>query len=458
VLGEETPHPTGTFQGDRPVTRPNAGTPRRILLVDCDMFFVQVARLEDPEGAGRAPLLVVGGSPTGRGVVTSADYRVRGFGVRSGMPMARALRLCPDATVAPVPREACVSRSRTIRSTLEEIAPRVQAASIDEFYLDLTGTERLYRGRSLSDLSHHIRERVLERTGISVSVGGGTVRLVAKLAVERGKPGGVHLVPPGSEGAFLREHALADIPGVGPSLVRKLERRGFRTVAQLLPVEEGVLRGWFGEARGRWLWERIRGIDPSIVDPDQDRKSVSSERTFATDVEADRHLARELHRLSLEVGRVLRRKGLRARTVTVKLRDSDFTTRQASRTLSQPLESDRAIFRTASDLLEELRVRRSAPARLLGVGVSSLTGEEAPRQLALLDRGQGEETDRDRILSRAADRIRDRFGRSALLPGQVLEREKEEKTSSPHSRHDRAGDGPASSDSTPNPRAEEPDR
>jgi len=395
--------------------------PRRILLVDCDVFFVQVARLQDPEGAGKARLLMVGGSPTGRGVVTSADYEVRKFGVHSGMPMARALRLCPDATVVPVPRTACVERSRQIRFLLEELAPRVQAASIDEFYLDLTGTERLYGGAALEEIGHRIRERILAETGISVSVGGGTVRLVAKLAVERAKPGGVHVVPPGREGDFLREHALDRIPGIGPSLLRQLQERGLGTVEDLLPVADHWLERWFGEARGRWLWERIRGIDPSEVDPDQERKSISSERTFPRDVEGDRELERQLQRLTLEVGRALRTRGLRARTVTVKLRDSDFTTRQASRTLSQTLESDRAIFRTAADLLEELRARRRAPARLLGVGVSSLEEGEGSRQLTLLDRGDGEETDRDRTLSRTADRIRERWGKDALLPGRVLE-------------------------------------
>ncbi len=159
--------------------------PRRILLVDCDAFFVQVARLQDPEGAGRTPLLLVGGSAEGRGVVTSASYACRPFGVRSGMPMGEALRLCPEARVVPVPRRACVERSRAVLGTLRELAPVVQAASIDEFYLDLTGMERLLRDEPLEASGERIRTRVRERTGISVSVGGGTNRLVAKLAAGR---------------------------------------------------------------------------------------------------------------------------------------------------------------------------------------------------------------------------------------------------------------------------------
>src|SRR5688572_4855056 len=165
-------------------------SPRRILLVDCDMFFVQVARLTDPDGVGREPLLLVGGSPTGRGVITSASYEARAFGVRSGMPAAQALRLCPEAVIVPVPRSECARKSRAIHDTLQRLAPVVRAASIDEFYLDLSGTERLF-AEELSESARRIRETVLADTEISVSVGGGTGRTVAKLAVRRAKPAGV---------------------------------------------------------------------------------------------------------------------------------------------------------------------------------------------------------------------------------------------------------------------------
>ncbi len=398
-----------------------ADQPRRILLVDCDMFFVQVARLEDPDGAGRTPLLMVGGSAEGRGVVTSADYRVRKYGVHSGMPMARARRLCPDATIVPVPREACRRRSREIRELLGSLAPVVQAASIDEFYLDLTGTERLFGNESLEATAHRIRKQVLRKTRISVSVGGGPVRLVAKLAVERAKPGGVHVVPPGSEAAFLRGHDLDRIPGVGPALLEALQERGLRTVDDVLMVEEEWLRRWFGENRGRWLWERVRGIDPSPVTAEDERKSISAERTFPTDVDDDAELERRLLGLALEVGRTLREKGLQARTVTVKVRDADFTTRQASRTLPEAMESDRTLFGMARELLDELRQRRSGPVRLLGVGVGSLQERGAPEQLSLLDRGAGSETERDRTLSRTVDLLRRRFGKGTLLPGRIME-------------------------------------
>jgi DNA polymerase IV len=393
---------------------------RRILLLDCDMFFVQVARLSDPEGAGKAPLLIVGGSREGRGVVTSADYGVRKFGVRSGMPTARALRLCPEATVVGVPRAACVETSRRIRKLLTELSPVVQAASIDEFYLDLTGTERLFRDEDPVATATRIRETVRAETGISVSVGGGPNRLVAKMAVERAKPGGVHIVAPGEEGAFLRGFELGRIPGIGPRFLQELEDRGLRQVEDVLGIEASWLVRWFGEARGAWLWERVRGIDPTPVVPDDERKSVSSERTFPRDIDDGEHLERHLLLLSLSVGRALREKGLRGRTITVKVRERDFTTRQSSRTLPQAIESDRFIFETARALVSDLRMAHPSPVRLLGVGVSNLEEAGEPRQLELFEAGAGE-SDRDRTLSRIQDSVRERFGSDLLLPGRALE-------------------------------------
>lgn len=397
-------------------TQPGA---RRVLLVDCDAFFVQVARLEDPEGAGRADPLLVGGAG-GRGVVTSASYSARPFGVRSGMPTAEALRLCPEATVVPVPRQACSRRSREIRSALESLAPVVQAASIDEFYLDLSGTERLWSGEPLEATAARIRASVLQQTGISVSIGGGTNRLVAKLATRRAKPAGVHVVRPGSEAEFVASLELSAIPGIGPSLRARLEDRGIYRVRELAAVEEAWLIRWFGAARGRWLWERARGIDSSPVIASEERKSISSERTFHEDLHDPDALERHLLQLVLSVGETLRNQGLRARTVTSRVRDDDFRTRQASRTLEQAIESDRVLFEVSRDLFRELRARRTRPTRLLGVGVSNLIPEGGARQLSMFDEHPTRESDRDRRLSRLGDELRARFGRDALRPGRTI--------------------------------------
>lgn len=398
-----------------------AEAPRRILLVDCDQFFVQVARLEDPGGAGREDLLLVGGSASGRGVVTSASYAAREYGVRSAMPTARALELCPDAVVVPVPRQACSKKSREVRRVLRELSPVVQAASVDEFYLDLGGTERLFDGESLADTAERIRRTVLDRTSISVSIGGGTARMIAKLATGRAKPAGVHVVPAGKERRFMEEFELTAIPGIGPALLEKLERRGLRTVRDVLPVDREWLVKWFGESRGRWLFRRARGIDRTPVVSSEPRKSVSSERTFPRDLEDDHRIETELLRQAMSAAGSLRGHGLRARTVTVKIRDHDFTTRQASHTLPEAVESDSAVFAVARNLLADLRARRPAGVRLLGVGLSNLQDRSTASQLGLFEGEVRVESDRDRTLTRVMDDLRDRFGDDVVVPGRVVE-------------------------------------
>jgi DNA polymerase-4 len=397
---------------------------RRILLVDCDAFFVQVARLEDPDGAGKARCLIVGGSPSGRGVVTSASYEARAFGVRSAMPTAQALRLCPEATVVPVSRQAVSERSRHVRGVLERLAPVVQAASVDEFYLDLSGTERLFARESLEDTARRIRERVLAETEISVSIGGGTRRVIAKLAASRAKPAGVHIVPAGAEQDFLDELELAEIPGIGPSLVEALRKRGLVHVRDAVAVQQEWLEKWLGKRRGAWLYRRVRGVDESAVAPTERRRSISAERTFFRDLDTRRELERRLLEISSSVGGSLRRRDYRARTITVKLRDSDFRTRTRSRTLPEPIESDTAIYEVAKDLLHELRADREVPARLLGVGLTGLTADaEGTEQLGLFAETVAGESERDRSVSRLVDKLRDRFGRGAVKPGGTLEEE-----------------------------------
>ena len=394
---------------------------RRILLADADAFFVAVARLVDPEGAGRAPLLIVGGAAGSRGVVCSASYETRKFGVRSAMPISRALRLCPDAMCVPVPRGACSHKHREIRAVLERFAPVVQAASIDEWYLDLGGTESLYAGASLDTIAHRIRDAVLADTSLSVSIGGGTSKLVAKLAVERAKPKtgatGVHVVEPGGELAFMRQLELAAIPGIGPKTTARLAERGLRSVEDVLALDAAALSRLVGARDAEWLAERVRGVDAGEVEERDVAKSISRDETFDTDVHDDLLLTGELTELVGRAAAELRSEGLTARTITVRIRDMDFTTRQASRTVDQALSSDRAVFLVASALLQKLRKARRTPARLLGVGLSNFT-PPAPKQLALFDVAPPPlETRKDVEVARAMDAVRARFGRDAIAPG-----------------------------------------
>lgn len=397
--------------------------------MDADAFFVAVARLEDPDGAGREPLLIVGGSAERRGVVTSASYETRAFGVRSGMPMARALRLCPQAAVVGVPRGACSRKSREIMEVLRTFSPTIAAASIDEWYVDLGGTEALYARETLEETAHRIRAAVQAATRLSVSIGGGTSRLVAKLAAERAKPkagaNGVFIVAPGDELAFMRTLDLAEIPGVGPKSAARLAGMGLRTVEDALAWSGQALIGALGEREGTWLFERVRGIDRGDVVERTQARSISRDETFSRDIADDAALQHELMALAYRAAADLRGDGLRARTVSVRIRDGDFTNRSASRTLPEPIESDRAVYDVARELLVKLRAARRVPARLLSVALTNLAEADSP-QLALFGDSAAQssaaaETSRDRAVSRAVDAVRAKFGGDAISPGRTRE-------------------------------------
>ena len=401
---------------------------RRILLADADAFFVAVARLVDPEGAGREPLLIVGGTRESRGVVCSASYETRKYGVRSAMPISRALRLCPNAVCVPVPRKACSEKHREIRAVLERHAPAVEGASIDEWYLDLGGTEELYHDEALADTAARIRREVIRETGIMVSFGGGTSKLIAKLAVEHAKPRpgnsatGVHVVPAGGEAAFMAGIMLAEIPLVGPRFQERLARLGMRSVPDVLQYDQATLAQWLGEREAAWLHRRVRGIDESAVEPRLDARSISRDETFGLDIDDEAELDRELLALVTRAAGDLRGDGLAARTVTVKIRDWDFRTRQASRTLDRAVIADRVILEVAHGLLRRLRADRRVPARLLGVALSSLAADADADQLTLFEAIDSRlvETERDRTVARVVDRVRARFGDKGILPGGLV--------------------------------------
>jgi DNA polymerase-4 len=403
-------------------------TTRRILLADADAFFVAVARMVDPEGAGREPLLIVGGTRESRGVVCSASYEARKFGVRSAMPIARALRLCPQAMCVPVPRRACSEKSREIRKVLERFSPVVEGASVDEWYMDLAGTEGLYR-EPLERTAMRIRDVVHRETSLSVSIGGGTSKLVAKMAVERAKPkpgtsaNGVHVVPEGKEGEFLETFSLAEIPMVGPRFQERLAKLGMIKVADVLQYDLPTLTQWLSSREAEWLYNRVRGIDHGEVESHGDAKSISRDETFSADINDDDELMRELLALVTRAARDLRGDALTARTVSVRLRDFDFKTRRASRTLDRPVISDRVILEVARSLLTKLRAARRVPARLIGVGLSSLAVDATADQLTLFEQQDTKlsETDRDRLLARTVDRVRARFGEKGILPARLVE-------------------------------------
>jgi DNA polymerase-4 len=396
----------------------------RILLVDADAFFVGVARLVDPAGAGRATLLIVGGSRESRGVVCSASYETRKFGVRSAMPIARALRLCPGAMCVPVPYKACGVKSREIRAVLEQYAPIVEMASVDEWYLDLSGTEGVYHHEPLDTTAHRIRTAVRAATGMTISIGGGSNKLIAKLAVDRAKPSrdpnssGVYIVEAGAKEEFLRSCTLADIPLVGPKFQERLAARGLVTVQDVLRQGLESLRHGCSDREARWLWNRVHGIDAGPVRTREVARGLSRDETFGKDLHEDRDIERELLRLVTRAAADMRGDGLTARTVAVRVRDWDFRTRSAQRTLPEPVISDRVILRIARELLGSLRAARRVPARLVGVRLSGLAAARQVDQLTFFTiPGASGESARDRRLSEAINGVREKFGAKSILPG-----------------------------------------
>lgn len=393
--------------------------PRRILHLDVDAMFVQCAVIADPERLADEKLIVVGGSPDGRGVVTSASYGCREFGVRSAMPMATALRLCPRAVVVRVPGDVVREKSRAIAAMLPGWTPTYAMASVDEAYLDMSGTEALYHGESLRETALRIQAEVKRETDLDVSLGGGTNRLVAKLATSFAKPAGVFVVQPGEEDAFVGKLEIADLIGIGPAFRESLRHRGITTMSALRALEVETMAQWWGEERARWLWRRCRGIDHSPIRGRERAKSVSSERTFSRDIQNRRELENILLAEVGDAAGSLRKQDLYARTITVKLRDSRFRDRSRSRTLREGVQTDRVIFSVARELLAELHDGPGGPYRLIGIGLTNLAPTPDGEQRSMLEVAPPVEGERERRLADAVDRIRGRHGK-VISPGSVL--------------------------------------
>ncbi|HKU58332.1 MAG TPA: DNA polymerase IV [Gaiellaceae bacterium] len=336
--------------------------------LDLDAFFAAVEELENPE-LKRLPL-IVGGDPRGRGVVATANYVARGFGIHSAMSCAEALRRCPHATFVPPRHTLYRDYSREVWSTVREIVPTVEQAGIDEGYLDLGEiSETFDDARAVAEA---VRAVVRARTRLSCSLGVATSKVVAKIASDRRKPGGLTAVRPGREASFLAPFPIRLLPGVGPRAEERLVRAGVETIGALAALSDDDLRSVFRGVVGPQLRDRARGIDPRPLEVSTERISISNEETFARDIGNPEQLHDELRRMATNLADHLRKRGQVARTVTTKLRYPDFAIRTRSTSLPVGTDDGERIGELACSLLDRALKDRPGPLRLVGVGVSGL--------------------------------------------------------------------------------------
>lgn len=389
--------------------------PARILHVDLDAFFVEVCRQQHPE-LRDLELLVVGGRRDQRGVVQSASYGARRFGIHAGMPIAEAVRLCPQATFFQGAFSHYRSASQAVRTVLGEFSPIVVMASLDEAYLDFAGTERLYPV-SLLPVAEQLRDSVRQTTGLDCSVGIGPNRMIAKLASDCAKPRGLMEVRAGWEQGFLAGLPLRALPGVGPKTAERWAELGLRDVHQVQEMEERALERLVG-ADARALKLRAQGQGGTVLRPNRLPKSVSRETTLSHDMRDPAELERILALLTARVGGQLRDEEILARTVTMKLRHDDFRTVTRRQTLETATDLDaelylaaRSLFRTA---FAEVR-QRDRGVRLIGIAATNLSTTAEPDLFERPERG------RLRQLTAAVDKVRGKFGFDAVTSATILE-------------------------------------
>ncbi|MFZ3339839.1 MAG: DNA polymerase IV [Terriglobales bacterium] len=391
---------------------------RTIFHVDMDAFFVSVEELYDPSLEGKP--VVVGGQRDERGVVSAASYAARKFGVHSAMPLRTAAKLCPQAIFVNGHPERYREYSGRVHEVLGHFSPLVEMASVDEAYLDMTGTERLH-GPPLRS-AHRLHTEMKSKSQLNCSIGIGTSRLIAKVSSAKAKPNGVLWVLPGQEAKFLAPLDVGDIPGVGKVMEKNLQDIGIRRISDLAALEENDLERRFGKwglaLAGKSRGEDAGGWFDSAVGERTDPKSISHEHTFDEDTGDLERLQSTLMRLSEMVGRRLREGGYFSRTIQLKLRYKDFTTITRAHSLEQPTQMDHEIFEQARRLFLR-NWKKGAAVRLLGVQTSNF--EAGPAQLDLLEPARNglnmpglNRNDRWQKLLAAADHLRDKFGESTI--------------------------------------------
>lgn len=387
-----------------------------ILHVDMDAFYASVEVRDKPELAGQP--VAVGGSAEGRGVISAASYEARKFGVYSAIPTARALELCPNLVLLPPDFQRYTSVSRQIMGIFKRYTPLVEPLSLDEAFLDVRGTERLF-GDAVA-IGHAIRRDILKETSLVASIGIAPTKFLAKLASDLDKPDGFRVIRPDEVRSVLDPLPVGKVFGVGRATEKRLSSLGVSTIGQLAGLERDDVVRRFG-ASGAWIHDLAHGIDPRRVNPRRPEKSHGMERTFPEDITDREMLKRYLMEYCEEVAFVLRDRGLQGRTVSIKARFPSFRTVTRSKTLTHPTNLGARIYATARELFERVP---KGPLRLLGVQISHLQDIHGAQQATLFDEGPTQENAaRDKRLKRAmvgADRLRKKYGKRLVQPGSTL--------------------------------------
>ncbi|MDH5443952.1 MAG: DNA polymerase IV [Gammaproteobacteria bacterium] len=376
-----------------------------IIHIDMDAFYASVEEKDQPELKGRP--VIVGGSPRGRGVVSAANYIARQFGVHSAMPMSRAVRICPQAVCISPRMSRYVEVSHQIHEIFSRYTPEIEPLSLDEAFLDVAGSRRLYG--SPEQIGQRIKQEIQTELGLVASVGIAASKFIAKIASDIDKPDGFKVVAADESQVFLDPLPVSRLWGVGKATHQVFERLGVQTIKQVRQLPEAVMVDHFGK-HGTHLWRLAQGIDDRSVVTERQAKSISNETTFAHDIHDTNALHSVLMELTEQVAGRLRHAGLRGRTVNFKLRFADFKTLSRSFTLEKPTQTTEVLWQTANRLFEQCNLVQSV--RLIGMGVSNLVGEEDIVE---------EQTDlfatidpRQEQLDELADSINNRFGKKAL--------------------------------------------
>ena len=387
---------------------------RAIIHVDMDAFYASVEQRDAPALRGKP--LIVGGHPQ-RGVVLAASYEVRPFGVRSAIPMARAVKLAPHAIVVPPRFAAYVDASEAVFRIFERYTPLIEPLSLDEAFLDVTGSLGLFG--TVEAISTRIRQEIRREVDLPASSGIAEVKFVAKIASDFGKPNGQHVVPPGTSRTFLAPLPVSRLWGVGPKTEEVLKRHGLLTIGDVAQKELEWLVQRLGPS-GQHFWELSRGLDERPVVPDRDAKSVGAQDTFEEDLLGEEKLKPHLHSQALRVGRRLRKSGVKARCVQLTVKYDDFTQITRRLTLDAPTDDGQALYREALALLQKADLRRRI--RLTGVSGQELTSGAG--QLGLFAADEPEQ--KNVKLNQALDAIASRFGTKAVITADLREDDPDE--------------------------------